>query len=98
MTLKYENQRTVSESLESIKSSLVMSHSEMQAKFAVIASENEKLKREVITKEMLLNAKDESTKEYIADMKIKRDALEDSYRGQIESCQSEYEDIRTLTV
>ena len=56
MTLKYENQLTVAQSLESIKKSLQTSHGEMQVSQTTLQTENEKLKRQVFTKEKLLAA------------------------------------------
>lgn len=56
MTLKYENQLTVAQSLESIKQSLQTSHGEMQVSQTTLQTENEKLKRQVFTKEKLLAA------------------------------------------
>jgi len=56
MTLKYENQRTVAESLDNIKTSLQRSHSDMQKQQTYTNTENEKLKRQVFTKEKLLEA------------------------------------------
>jgi len=66
MTLKYENQRTIAESLESIKQSLQKSNYEMQKQQTIIQTENEKLKRQVFTKEKLLEAQDESNRAYVA--------------------------------
>lgn len=56
MTLKYENQRTVAESLESIKKSLQKSHTEMNSQFTTLQSANERLTRQVHTKEQLILA------------------------------------------
>ena len=56
MTLKFENQRTTAESLEGIKQSLQRSHNEIQKQQTEILTENEQLKRQVFTKEKLLDA------------------------------------------
>lgn len=60
MTLKYENQRTVAESLENIKTSLQRSHTDIQKQQTAMCTENEKLKRQVYTKEKLLEAQEDS--------------------------------------
>ena len=56
MTLKFESQRTTAESLEGIKQSLQRSHNEIQKQQTEILTENEQLKRQVFTKEKLLDA------------------------------------------
>ena len=47
----------------------------------MVASENEKLKREVYTKSKLLEAQEISNNKYVAELLAERDALEANYLG-----------------
>lgn len=82
MTLKYENQKTVAESLENIKNSLQRSQTDMQKQQTVTSTENEKLKRQVFTKEKLLEAQEESNLQYVA-------TLREQHKLDIENFESE---------
>ena len=55
----------------------------MQKKQTDIATDNEKLKRLIYTKEKLLEAQDQSNKEYIAKLRVETDEMEADYKCQI---------------
>jgi len=54
MTLKYENQTTISSTLESAKTKISHQFQEIQKEHTVLIAENERLQREIYTKEQLL--------------------------------------------
>jgi len=51
MTLKYENQTTISSTLESAKTKISHQFQEIQKEHTVLIAENERLQREIYTKE-----------------------------------------------
>ena len=54
--MQLENQKTVSATLESTKTEINKQLSEMQAEHVELVAENERLKRELFTKESLLQS------------------------------------------
>ena len=97
MTLKYENQKTVAESLENIKQSLQKSHAEMQQAHTRIQTENEKHKRTIYTKEKLLEAQEVSNQGYVAMLRQEQKKLELKFETERERFLMEYEELRTQT-
>ena len=68
----------------------------MQVQQLTLQTENEKLKRQVFTKEKLLSAQEESNKGYIETIRQQYKKIEEGYKGQIAEHRMQYEDIRTL--
>ena len=98
MTLKYENQRTVAESLESIKKSLQKSHTEMNTQFIALQSANERLTRQVHTKEQLILAQDEEHKHYVRQVRSEHATELLKFKERIENERMAFEELRTHAV
>lgn len=69
----------------------------MQEQQTLIEAENEKLKRMVHTKEKLLEAQEQSNKEYVLKIKAEQREVVDSYIARISGYMMQYEELRTLS-
>ena len=97
LSLKYENQKTSSDSLETIRVTLQAQVDQMQGDHSKLVAENEKLRRERLTKERLIESQEKAHKEYVRSLREEYLSLEQAQAGIINQHIMEFEDIRTLT-
>ena len=96
-TVKFENQRTLAESLESIKQSLTESHEEMQKQLAQAEADKERLKRTIQTKNQLKVAQEESHRHHVETLRAEHGLVVEDYKRIVGETQMEQEELRSIT-
>ena len=69
----------------------------MQKENVTLVAENERLQREIYTKEQLLVSQEEANRSYVGSLKKEYVVLEEHMTGAIEIHSMMYEDLRSLT-
>ena len=80
ITLKYENQKTVAESLENIKTSLEKSFKDLTRDFSKLEGQCEALKHDVLTKEKLIDQQEQANRQFVETLRQQRQELELDYQ------------------
>ena len=78
--MKYENQKTVAESLENIKTSLEKSFKDLTRDHSKLEGQCEALKHDVLTKEKLIDQQEQANRQFVESLRQQRHELELDYQ------------------